>query len=127
MQKSISCINYKDPTTAPHNTLDKAFEAARESLEDKEQTPKKQWISDHTLSLVIEKHRMEETNDPEVTNKIKEVNKSRRADWKNFAHNLVTNEMDNRDQWLGIKLFKKKRFCLFRYLFENLKFSNIFR
>ena len=23
--------------------------------------------------------------------------------------------------------FKKKRFCLFRYLFENLKFSNIFR
>ncbi len=50
---------------------------------------------------------MEETGNAALMDKIKEVRKSKRQDWRTYAHDLVAEELDIRDKWLGIKYLKK--------------------
>ena len=39
---------------------------------------------------------------------IKDVRRSKRKDWKSLVKQSVTEDMDVRDKWLGIKFLKKK-------------------
>lgn len=89
--------------------IDKAFATARTVLNTKTPEIKKPWISEHTYSLIREKHVLEQNNDPALGNKIKEVQRSKRNDWKKYTDSLVNEDMDIRDKWLGIKFLKQQR------------------
>ena len=86
-----------------HDKIDQAFKTAEEVLPLKNNEIKKEWISEDTMRLIKEKHWMEQTGDNELQNKIKEVRKAKRNDWKKWAHNVVTQDLDIRDRWLGIR------------------------
>ena len=46
---------------------------------------------------------MEQNADPALRDKIKEVTKSKTSDWKVYTDSLVTEHLDIRDNWLGVK------------------------
>jgi len=90
-------------------TIDSAFRAAEVVLDQKESAIRKPWITDATYELIIEKHRLEQNGPSEdLTNKIKEVKRAKRKDWHKWVKQGVTEEMDVRDKWLGIKFIKQK-------------------
>lgn len=60
------------------------------------------WISEHTYKLIQEKWSLEQNADPALRDKIKEVPRSKRQDWKTYTNNLVTDHLDIRDNWLGV-------------------------
>ena len=42
----------------------------------------------------------------DINEKRKELRRSKRKDWSDYAHNMLTNELDLRDKWLGFKYLK---------------------
>lgn len=100
-----------DPQTASIHisAIDEALDAARKALKNKKQEIRKPWISERTYELILEKHKMEQEADPRVQDKIKQVRASKRQDWKKFTDDLVQNDMDIRDKWLGVKFLKRDR------------------
>ncbi len=87
--------------------IDEALENAIGTLGKKKGEIRKPWISSNMYDLIIQKHKMEQNKDPGLKNKIKEVRRIKRKDWIVHTENMVNNDMDIRDKWLGIKTIKK--------------------
>jgi len=86
---------------------EKFMAAANTTLGPKNKQPRKPWISAATLTLITEKHRLEQqgkTN--ELKQKQKHVRKALKHDWEQWLQNITDVNLDIRDKWLGIKYLK---------------------
>ena len=88
--------------------VDKALIGAAKALEKTSNDIKKPWISETTFELIKQKHDLEQNCAEGVRKKIKEIRRSKRNDWKNYTEQIVNNDLDVRDKWLGIKYPKKQ-------------------
>ena len=96
-----------------HNTEDtdwdeKVRTAAKQTIAAPTQKAKKPWITDDTLKLVDEKHRLEHAGDQQkYKDACKIAKKAIKKDWETWLHTITNEELDIRDKWLGIKFLKK--------------------
>lgn len=89
--------------------LDKAFVEAETHPKQRDAKIKKPWTTENTYNLIIEKHKLEQDGPSEaLTDSIKKVRRAKRKDWRAWVKASVTEDMDVRDKWLGIKYLKQK-------------------
>lgn len=92
-----------------HCRIDAAMQEARKLIRNKKSKPKRPWLTASTIELIEKKHQLEQTCQHEaLRDMIKKIRKAKRKDWKNWVHSTITEDLDIRDKWMGIKFLKQK-------------------
>ena len=85
-------------------------DAAHSCLNQPAPKTKKPWIKPATLELIHQKHEIMKAGSAEDKKHIcKQVKKQCKQDWIEWAELSISNELDLRDKWLGIRNMKTKR------------------
>ena len=87
--------------------IETALNHAAKHLNAKPTQARKPWISENTLRLIEEKHWLEQNRNETTKDKIKEIRKSKRNDWKVYTERIISDELDIKDKWMGIAFLNK--------------------